>query len=203
MKYTEKIQHLLPLGYLYLVIVGILKETAFFYQIGINILKYSSIMDVLMSPIATLTAHPIIFVVFTSIFVFCYYLPSILYKNDDKKWVQKAFELKKTKNDLPEVEIKNYYLFVALKTLAMGVLSVYLGYGIGEGFTTASRIKDNKLHFDYKMNYNTGESEQVCLLETNSLYYFYVSKGQKTVKIASISGIKNIELTQNRMFKEK
>ena len=62
MKYTEKIQHLLPLGYLYLVIVGILKETAFFYQIGINILKYSSIMDVLMSPIATLTTHPLIFV---------------------------------------------------------------------------------------------------------------------------------------------
>ncbi|SFC98008.1 hypothetical protein SAMN05421780_1169 [Flexibacter flexilis DSM 6793] len=35
MKEFEKLQSLLPLGYLYLVVLGILKESVFFYQLGI------------------------------------------------------------------------------------------------------------------------------------------------------------------------
>ena len=196
MKHIEKIQTLLPLGYLYLVILGIIKETAFFYQLDINILKYSSIMDVLISPIATMTSNPIIFLIITIILVSSFYLPTYLFKHDDKKWVQKIFELKKTKKEVSEVEIKNYYLSVSIKFLAVFLLSVYLGYGVGEGFTTSKRIKNNKLKYDYKLNYSTGESEEVCILETNSLYYFYVEKGKLVVKIAPIGGVKNIEIKQ-------
>ena len=79
MKHIDKIQAILPLGYLYLVVLGILKETVFFYQIGINILNYSSIMDILISPIATCLSNPLIFIAVISFFVFCYYLPTILY----------------------------------------------------------------------------------------------------------------------------
>jgi hypothetical protein len=196
MKNIEKIQNLLPLGYIYLIIIGILNETAFFYQLDINILKYSSIIDILIIPIAILTSHIITFITIASIFILCYYLPSILYKHGHKKWIQKIFELKKTKNELSDTEIKNYYLFIAFKTLAIFLLSVYLGYGIAQGYITSERMKNNKLHYDYKLNYNTGESEEICLLESNSVYCFYVEKGSKSVKIAPISGIKNIELTK-------
>ena len=48
----EKIKNLLPLGYLYLIILGILKESILYNQLDINILKYSSIMDIMISPIA-------------------------------------------------------------------------------------------------------------------------------------------------------
>lgn len=202
MKHIDKIQAILPLGYLYLVVLGILKETVFFYQIGINILNYSSIMDILISPIATFLSHPIIFIVIILFFVFCYNLPTILYNHGHKNWVKKVFELKKTKDDLPDDEIKNYYLMVSLKFLAVGLLSVYLGFGSAEGNFTSNRIKKNRLHYDYKLNYNTGESEIVSVLESNSVYYFYVSKGEKTVKIAPIGGIRNIELIKNRMLDE-
>lgn len=202
MKHIDKIQAILPLGYLYLVVLGILKETVFFYQIGINILNYSSIMDILISPIATFLSHPIIFIVIVLFFVFCYKLPTILYNHGHKGWVKKAFELKKTKDDLPDDGIKNYYLIVSFKFLAYGLLSVYLGFGSAEGYFTSNRIKNNKLHYDYKLNYNTGESEIVSVLESNSVYYFYVSKGEKTVKIAPIGGIRNIELIKNRMLDE-
>ncbi|CAM4241091.1 hypothetical protein [Flavobacterium terrigena] len=194
MKHFEKIQTLLPLGYLYLVILGIIKETAFFYQLDINILKYSSIMDVLISPIATLTSNPIVFIIITIILISSFYLPDFLFKNDHKNWVRKIFELKKTKTDLGNDEIKNYYLFISIKFLAVFLLSVYLGYGVGEGYTISNRIKDNKLKYEHKLNYATGESEIVSLLETNSLYYFYVEKGKQSVKIAPIGGIKNIEI---------
>lgn len=194
MKHFEKIQTLLPFGYLYLVILGIIKETAFFYQLDINILKYSSIMDVLISPIATLTSNPFVFIIITIILVLCFNLPAFLFKNDHKNWVQKIFELKKTKTELGEDEIKNNYLFISIKFLAFFLLSIYLGYGIGEGYTKSKRIKNNKLKYEYKLNYTTGESEVVSLLETNSLYYFYVEKGKPFVKIAQIGGIKNIEI---------
>lgn len=198
MKYIEKLEVLLPVGYLYLIIVGILKESVFFYQLGINILKYSSVMDVLLNPVATLFSHPISFITIVSFFTFCFYLPSILLKKGHLKWMQKIFELKKNIADLPENELKNYYSFVALKFLAIGLLSIYLGYGSAEGYLTSQRIKENRLHFDHKINYNTGESEDICLLETNSLYYFYVVKNEQTIKIAPIGGIKNIEINKNK-----
>lgn len=194
MKYIEKIEILLPLGYLYLIIVGIIKESVFFYQLGINILKYSNIMDVLISPIATLFSHIIVFITILSFFIFCFYLPSILYKNGHKKWIQKVFELKKNKDDLPENELKNYYLMVVIKFLAIGLLSIFLGYGTAEGYITSNKIKNNELKFNHKLNFNTGESEDICLLETNSLYYFYVVKNETTVKIAPISAIKYLEI---------
>lgn len=197
LKYTDKLQNLLPLGYLYLVILGILKESARFYQLGINILKYSSIMDVLISPIATFISHPIVFITIISVFVGSYYLPSVLYKHGHKKWIQKLFELKKTKNELSDPEIKNYYLFISIKTLAMVLLSIYVGYGVAEGYFTSQRIKDNKLQYDYKLNYITGEAVDISLIESNSVYYFYVEKGEKSIKIAPVNGIKNIELTKN------
>jgi hypothetical protein len=203
MKFSEDLQKLIPFGYLFLVVMGILKESVIFYQLGINILKYSTLMDILISPIATLTTHPITFLATICIFVICYYLPSILYRNDHKKWIKKMFELKQTKLDLPEIEIKKYYAFISIKFLAVGLLSVYLGYGTAEGFMTAKRIREGKLKYDYTLNYSNGGSEQISLININTVYYFYLSKGSKTIKIAPIGAIKNIELTNNRMFKNE
>ncbi|MBB2143893.1 hypothetical protein GM921_00215 [Pedobacter sp. LMG 31464] len=201
MKISEDLQKLIPFGYLFLVVMGILKESVLFYQLGINILKYSTIMDILISPIATLTTHPITFLTTASVFVTCYYLPSILYKYDHNKWVRKIFELKQTKIDLPEIEIKKYYFAISIKSLAIGLLSIYLGYGSAEGFFISKKIKTDQLKYDYTLNYNSGETEQIFLVSTNSVYYFYLAKGNKAIKIAPIAAIKNMEITKNRMFK--
>jgi hypothetical protein len=170
MKFSEDLQKLIPFGYLFLVIMGILKESVLFYQLGINILKYSTLMDILISPIATLTAHPITFLTTISIFVSCYYLPSFLYKYDHNKWIRKIFELKHTKLDLPEIEIKKYYFAISIKSLAIGLLSVYLGYGSAEGFFISKKIKNDDLKYDYTLNYNSGEAEQIFLVSANSVY---------------------------------
>lgn len=194
MKHLEKIQYLLPLGYLYLVALGVLKEATFLYQLNINILNYSSIMDVLISPIATMTSHPLVFAVIISIFLICYTIPGILYKYDDRPSVQKMFDLKKTKKDYPETEIREYYLFKAAGFCAVFLLSIYLGYGFAEGNMTAKKMKEGSLKYKYRLTYTDGESKIISLVETNSLYYFYVAQGDKSVTIAPVSGIKNIML---------
>ncbi|TKC07947.1 hypothetical protein FA048_12335 [Pedobacter polaris] len=201
MKFSEDLQKLIPFGYLFLVVMGILKESVLFYQLGINILKYSTIMDILISPIATLTANPLTFLITIAIFAFSYHLPSILHKHDHKKWVQRIFELKHTKVDLPEIEIKRYYFVISIKFLAIGLLSVYLGYGSAEGFFMAQRIKKYKLKYDYTLNYSNGGTEQISLINSNSVYYFYVPKASKNIIITPIGAIKSIELTNNKMLK--
>lgn len=192
MKYSEEIQKLLPLGYLYLVILGILKESIFNYQLGINILKYSTIMDILISPIAEFTSNPITLVFIVSLFVFHYYLPKIYLRHKDNKTLQKIFELKTTE-ELSEEEINKYHIFASFKMFALILLSFFVGTGVAGGYMTMHNIKENKLKYNNILNYNSGESEQIFLINSNSIYYFYVQKGNKSIKIAPIGAIKNIE----------
>lgn len=200
MKSIEKLQNLLPLGYLFLVLLGIIKESVYFHQLGINILMYSSIMDILISPIATLTSHPIVLIAVVTMFIFPFYLPSILSKNSHKKWIVKAFELHKIKQDASEEEVKNYFVFVSIKMLSIMLLSFFLGFGIAGGWDVSQRIKKDKMKYDYKLNYNTGESEEIYMVGSNSVYYFYVAKGDKSIKIAPVASIKDIEMIKNKML---
>lgn len=201
MKAIEKAQNLLPLGYIFLVVLGIIKESVFYHQIGINILKYSSIMDVLISPIATLTLDPIILIFFVLIFGFVALLPNLLRKLHHQKWVRKALDLDKKDQTETEEEIKKGFVNISMLILAVMLLSFFLGFGIGSGHNNAKNIKSGKLDYNYKLNYNSGEAEDIYLVGSNSLYYFFVAKGNPAVKIAPIGAIKSIELTHNRAFK--
>lgn len=203
MKNIDKIQNLLPLGYLVLILLGITKESIFYYQIGINIIKYSSIMDILISPIAAVTSHPIFFITITVLFVFFYNLPEILLKNEDKKWLHKMFgmDIKSIGfNELSENEKKEYYVTNSISFLSFFLLCLFLGYGFADGISTSEKIKNNKLHYDYKLNYNDDKSENVYVIGSNTAYYFYITEGSPTIKIAPVNSIRNLELIKNKML---
>ena len=197
---SEELQKLLPLGYLFLVIVGIVKDSVFYYQLGINILSYSAIMDILISPIAEFTSNPIIFIAIFSLLLSSNYLPSLILKYRERKSVYKTFELQKIEG-LSTTEVESYLRTSVINFLATLLLSFFLGYGFYGGFSISKNIKNNKIEYSYKLTYNTGESEQINLIGNNSLYYFYTVKGNKNIKITPLGAIKNIELTNNRMFK--
>ncbi|QXU48989.1 hypothetical protein KYG33_19830 [Chryseobacterium sp. D764] len=199
MKFSEGIQKSLPFGYLFLVVMGILKESVFYYQIGINILKYSTIMDILISPIATLTAHPVILIALLVIVVSSFAFPSYLSKqsNKNKKWALKMASLKEHENMSKEA-IENHFTNMFVRFLAMMLLSFFVGIGMGEGMTLTKRIKENRLKYDYKLNYSDDSSDLVHLIGSNSMYYIYLAKGNKTVKISPVGSIKSIELVNNK-----
>ena len=199
MKLSENLQKLLPFGYLFLVVIGILKESVFFYQIGINILKYSSIMDILISPIATLTSNPIILVAVIIVTIFCYAYPTVLAKRRNKKWAQKLATLK-NEEDLNEEKVETHFTKIFVLLFAFALISFFLGIGIGEGIGLKKKIKGNKLTYNRTLTYGSGEAEEVYLISTNSVYFFYLSKGSNAVKIAPIGAIKHIDLTKNKML---
>ena len=200
MKFSIDIQKVIPFGYLFLVIIGILKESVLYYQLGINILKYSSIMDILISPIATLAANPIVIIALLVLVVLCYSYPFLLSKQRHKKWAQKLSSLKNGET-MSEDEISRHFTKIAIGVLASGLLSFFIGIGLGEGKNLKSKIINQKLSHNHKLNYNSGESEEIYLINSNSIYSFYVAKGSKTIKIVPIGSIKSIEFTTNKMLK--
>lgn len=199
MKISDDLEKLLPFGYLFLILMGILKDSIYYYQFGINILRYSTIMDVLISPIAEFTSNPIILGAIITLFLLHFYLPTYLAKNKDKSFVKRSFELKSTDSLSPE-ETKSYYNGIAIKSLVIFLLSFFLGYGLAGGYAGKEKLKNNKLKYTYQLDFNEGESKNVFLIGNNSLYYFYFVKGDKKVKITPLSSIKNIELTENKML---
>lgn len=201
MKISTSLQKLLPFGYLFLVILGIFKESVYYYQVGINILRFSTIMDILISPIADLTAHPIILGAVVLVIIFSYTLPTVLSKQSHKKWGQKLAGLKKSKEELTEEEVETHFTNLFIKCLAIGLLSFFVGIGIGSGRALAKKIESDELSYDYKVTYSTGESEEVCKAGSNSVYYFFLSKGNKAIKIVPVGAIKSIELVNNKMLK--
>ncbi|AWK06091.1 hypothetical protein HYN56_18405 [Flavobacterium crocinum] len=199
MKISDDLEKLLPFGYLFLILMGILKDSIYYYQFGINILRYSTIMDVLISPIAEFTSNPIILGAIITLFVLHFYLPRYLAKNKDKQFVKRSFELKST-DELSEAETKSYYNGIAIKSLVIFLLSFFLGYGLAGGYFGTKKLKENRLEYSYKLDFNEGESKNVFLIGNNSLYYFYFVKGDKKVKITPLASIKNIELIENKMI---
>lgn len=193
MKLSENLQKLLPYGYLFLVVMGILKESIFYYQIGINILKYTTIMDVLISPVATLTSHPVVLIVTTGFIILAYAYPTYLAKRRDKKWAQNLSGLKNPET-LSEEEVGNHFSKLFTIVFAIGLLSLFLGIGLGQGKNLSKHISNNELAYDRKLNYSNGESEDIYLIGTNSIYYFYLSKGNSSIKVAAIGAIKNLEI---------
>ncbi len=201
MKFTDKIENLLPLGYLFLVIIGIFKESVFYYQIGINILNYSSILDILISPISTITSNYLVLLAIILLFILCYKLPGFLLNNHHKKWVKKNFDLKDSISELSIEELKNYFAFISIKFLAFMLLSFFVGFGLAEGMITSKKIKNDKLKYNYCLNYNTGEKELIYVIGFNSSYYFFTTKGNKNIKIIPIGTIKSLEFLDNKMLK--
>ena len=200
-KSLEKFQSLLPLGYLYLIVLGIVKESLFYYQLDINILKYSSLMDVLISPIAELTSR--LAIIWATLFLVGLSLifQKLLVKNSDKKWVRRILGQKPEENSFEKEEIKKIVVQQCVVFLMVALGTFFLGTGLSNGEKVARKIRENNLSYDYKISFESDKQEEVFLINSNSSYYFYITKGNKNLKIAPTGSIKTIELINNKKLK--
>jgi hypothetical protein len=200
-KSLDKIQNLLPLGYLYLIILGIVKESLYYYQLDINILRYSSIMDILISPIADLTTEPIILIAVLFLIALSILLQYVFSRNSHKEWVQKFVNQKKSGKVLSKEEIKATISRVFVVFCMTALSSFFFGLGIGNGMKLVKKIKTDKLMYNHKISFESDKSEEVHLFDNNSSYYFYLTKGNQNIKIAPAGSIKSIELINNKKLK--
>jgi hypothetical protein len=198
MKYLEKIQELLPLGYLYLIILGLLKESILFYQLEINILKYSSITDILISPIADMTSSPILIIIIISVVLFFFLFQIILVKNSDKNWSKKLLGNYKINNEVDKKTLQKSMIPVFSTLVAIELLALFVGLGLGEGNIIKKRINTQNLKYNYRIIPESGKPTDIYMIDINSSYYFYVAKGDKNIKIAPVGKINTLELIKKK-----
>lgn len=190
-KSIGRMQGFLSLGYIYLIAMGLISETMYFNNLGINILNYSGILDVLLAPISKITSTIVSLMVFMTLFFIILETPKLIAKYRDKKWVKKLF---KVDEKLSDSEIiyntrKGFTFF-----LAMGLFGLFVGSGWGGGAKIAKKIKTNDFDYKDKIEFISGDIQNAEILKANNAYVFYAAKDNGKVQITPIAGIvKRIE----------
>jgi hypothetical protein len=189
-----EIQEVLSLGYVYLLILGVIHSSIYYSFLGINFLDYSSLLDVLISPIAVLFSNKMLLITTVVCIIVCVvyskYMPKYLERLKSKK---KNLSEKKIAKIDKSLEAFNANGFVIIMTALM-VFSLFIGLGLGKGFKRADQIEKQELKVDHELVFSNGDKETVKVLGKNSLYVFYVIEDQKEITIAPIEGnIKTIK----------
>lgn len=182
------LQEYLSLGYVYLIILGIIDEVIYYNFLGVDILNYSSISDILIAPINTLLSDirvfiAVIVVMFLAYLFYFKLMPALHKKGKDQSWYRKMVK------DMDKADAK----FAAMQKRIMLFMLLYLsclflGIRIGYGYKTKDRIEKGDFKLNHTLTLNDNSSKQVRIVGQNSLYVFYVTKEQREVAIMPISG---------------
>lgn len=188
-----RIQDFLSLGYLFLLALGLVKDAIYFSFIGINILEYASVTDVLLSPLVFLIKNPIIFLLLLLIAFVIIYQPTFIPKTMNKN---KKDQLPVTSTATPKTKST---LAGRVVVLMFTAASFFLGIGIGGGIKIQQKIKNNKIDLNDGITFANKETQRVYFIGQNSTFIFYVEEGANTVTVSPIQG--NIKKIASNKFK--
>lgn len=179
-KRTITVQEYLSLGYIYLLLLGIVNDAIYYGFLGINVLDYASILDVLISPVSLLTGNIILPAVFLGVWIFGYFyfkyvIPRLIKKEAEKKKKNIEEEVKKG------MKIESFIVFMSFMLLCM-----FVGIGIGMGGKRKEQLEAGELKMNHIIHFQDNRELRVKVLGQNSTYIFYVPENGKEVMISPI-----------------
>lgn len=180
---NRSLQDYLSMGYIYLLILGITSDSVLYGILGINIINFSTVLDILLSPVIYLTkgiAFAVIILVIPALLVFQI--------NNKQRKLQK--ELDKTQTSQGASLSKQINTLQSSKFLlpALIILSAYVGYALGYGFATKNNLNKGEIKTNYEITFTDGERTEVRLVGHNSQYIFYAMEGKKELTVSPIQG---------------
>lgn len=173
------IQDYITLGYLYLVLLGVVNIVIYYSSFNINIFDYISISDILMAPINMLFLN----YKFTAMIIVVIGIASYLLKfvfwgiNQLIEEIANKFN-KPTKG----IDYQPVIAFVVLFSYIFLVLSTNMAKGM------SSRVEDKSYKLNTTLTFADNTQKDVFVIATTSVYLFYVEKGEDVVSIMPISG---------------
>jgi len=190
------LQDYLSIGYIFLLVLGVFNQTIYYNFLGINILEYSSILDVLISPIAVLTGDfKLLIGIAICVFLAIGYarlLPKYYEWLSKRKKYQSG--KKKEKLDKIRVSFKENAKSLIYFMIGLFIIGSFIGFGVGRGQRTNERIANDDYELTHQITFEDGETKDIKMLGKNSLYVFYIIKGDKEVSIVPIdSNVKRIK----------
>lgn len=195
------LQEYLSLGYIYLIVLGIISDVIYFHFLGVDILNYSTVLDVLISPINIITQSWLLAILFIGVIVFSYFyvtlfLPKFHQKYRLKKWYNLTGNIEKTDKRISSVKENKgipYILFC--------IFCMFVGMGIGRGSKISEKIQAQQdIKSNYKITFASDLEKEVYVVGQNSTYLFYVVEGETEVSVTSINP--NIKVIQKRKKEE-
>jgi len=181
---SKNYQAILSLGYLYIVILGILKEAFYYSQLGVDYFKYSTITDILLSPLSDITKSVFGIIMLILLLFLTFALPIWMVKWKDKTWVKNSFKINP---DHDTADVKKHLSNFFILLFCLGLMGFYIGAGIGSGFKISNHMKNETLKFEDKLNFINGDIETVSLFGKTSSFIFYLPEGESEIKITPIN----------------
>lgn len=188
------------IGYLYLIILGIVSDAIFYGIFGVSYLNYTTILDALISPISLLTNNWKISLFLALMFWLMYlYFTKWMFKLYAylrvKKWYQKVYniekwdkkyeELGKKKNLFPGLMFIFFLLFISMRT----------GMGIG----MKQKYANNEIIPNYTLVFKDNSKLDVRKIGQNSAYFFYFIPGEKVITATPITdNLKQIKVLEKK-----
>lgn len=168
-------QDLLSLGYIYLLLMGIISDAIYYGFMGVNFIAYSSVLDVLLSPIVNMTDSwvlPVVILVSTIVGYFYFKLISKLSARSAKK--------KGTKDPFENISSRS----AAITSAAFVIFFAYLGYAIGSGFKRSQLLEKKNLKPDHELVFANGDTTRARIIGTNTGFVFYAIENDSVLSIA-------------------
>ncbi len=187
-------QDYLSIGYVFLLILGVFHETIYYKFLSVNILEYSSILDVLISPIAVMLGNLLLGTAVLVVIIFGYIYLKLIPRYHKWLGTKKKYQEGKNKMKLERANEMFKNKNASLLVITLFVFALFTGLGIGRGVKTKERIDKGDVNLSHTITFEDGQKQKVKLLGKNSLYIFYVTTGVEEVSIAPIEG--NIKLIQ-------
>ncbi|CAM1344518.1 hypothetical protein [Tenacibaculum amylolyticum] len=186
------IQDYMSMGYAFLLILGVINQTIYYGRLGVNIFEYTSVLDVLLSPVAVLSESWIILVtvIVLSILMVGYFKLMKIYYNKlaKKEKYQRGKKKEKLDKILEGFNRKN----AVLPFMATMMVCMYIGLGVGSSGKIKDRINNFNYKYSHQITFEDGESKPIKIIGKNSSYVFYVTKEETNINIVPIEG--NIKL---------
>lgn len=187
------IQDFISVAYLYCLTLGILTDILYYRLLGINILYYSSILDVLLSPLVFLTKRTAVIGVLSVVVVFVFLLERRVKAQHRKQMQLPEAERKPMSDFSKKIEAVLIPHFVPIM-LSMVVLFMFLGGGLGAGMAESGRIAKDKFRLTHRIKFADGSEQVVRVVGQKSDFVFFVHPGEHRVTVTPVRGnIQSIE----------
>lgn len=176
----KEIQGLISFGYVLLIILGMLFESIYYGQFGINIFRYSGILDFLLVPFRRPTV--LIILLGLSLFWYLYFIKLYAFLGERyPKFQNKLFDPDFGKNERFKTRIKWLVIFFVVTTTAWG-------------YVTSKKAKENLFNkkYDLSVYYDIQGRDNVIngkLIGKNDLNIFLLDEGNRVQILPLNSGI--------------
>ncbi len=195
----KSLQEILSIGYLALLLFGLIRETLTYWALGINIVSYSSILDILLSPVIILTGNKFLLGAVVIIPLLFYWgttqFEKFHHRNKEKEWYQKRFDAVQIEESYKKENFS--ILFVLSMTFGL-LLGIFFASGFMDGQELKEEIEAGTHKMTHILTFEDKEVLTVKIIGQNSQYIFYVLEKDTEIAISPIQGnVKRIQKIKN------